>query len=303
MVDSDSSEQRDANEFLDYVSSQRGLAQNTRVAYEQDLLQFLEFCGRKKISIYAISLSDVRYYVASMRRQDLSPRTIARKVSALRQFYRFLILEGKAENDPTELLSVTVREKRLPKHLTVEEIFALLAAAKGENENELRDRALLEFWYGTGTRVSEMAGILASDIDWKDGTVKVTGKGSKQRLIPVNRVAVDWCLKYQIVRHEWLRQSNLKETGIFFLTRRGKPFNRQGIWKIVKKYAKLAGIAKNVWPHMIRHSFATHVLAGGADLRSVQELLGHRSIATTEIYTHLSIENLKVMQQKYHPRD
>ena len=161
---------------------------------------------------------------------------------------------------------------------------------------------MLEFWYATGCRVSELAGLKASAIDWKEAVVKLLGKGGRERLVPITRDAVDWGKRYQAIRHEALLRHNLKEGEIFFLTRLGGGFTRQGMWKIVKQYALRAGISRNVWPHMIRHSTATHVLQGGADLRSVQELLGHRSIATTEIYTHLDPENLKVMQRKYHPR-
>jgi integrase/recombinase XerD len=288
--------------FLGYVASERALSDNTLLAYEQDLVQFLEFCTRKSIDPLKVSLRDLRDFLASLRKQGLASRSLARKLSALKQFYKFCVRENRIESDPSELLSVTVKASRLPKHLSVDEMFAFIAGAKGDNENEVRDRSLLELWYATGSRVSEMSGLRIQDIDWKEAVVKISGKGGRQRLVPISRTAVEWGMKYQGIRHEWLIKHRLKETEIFFLTRMGKGFTRQGIWKIVKKYAKKAGLGRNVWPHMIRHSFATHVLEGGADLRAVQELLGHRSISTTEVYTHLDIENLKVMQLKYHPR-
>ena len=289
-------------DFLSYISSERALAQNTRLAYEKDLEQYLEFCRLQGVSVEKASLKNLRDFLATLRKQELSPRSIARKASSLKQFYKFLLREGKIEANPSELLTVIVKTKRLPKHLTVDEIFGLIASAAGENEAEVRDRALLELWYATGSRVTELAGITLENLDWDDGTVKIRGKGGRERVIPVSKDSLEWCEKYRLVRHEWMRRHDLKETKIFFLTRQGSGFTRQGIWKIVKKYAKRAGIARSVWPHMIRHSFATHILQGGADLRAVQELLGHRSISTTEVYTHLDIENLKLMQLKYHPR-
>jgi integrase/recombinase XerD len=292
----------DINEFLDYISSEKALSANTRVAYEKDLEHFLEFARRKELVIERITLRGLRDYLASLRKQGLQPRSVARKLSALKQFYKFMLREGKIENDPSELITLSVKQKLLPKSLTVDEMFRFIDSAEGNTELEVRDRALLELWYATGARVSEMAHLPIDGIDWKDLVVKVTGKGNKQRIIPFSQAALDWLVRYRDIRHEWQRRFNLKETEIFFINRSGRGFTRQGIWKIVKKYAERAGIDKRVWPHMIRHSFATHVLQGGADLRAVQELLGHRSIATTEIYTHLDIENLKSMQIKHHPR-
>jgi integrase/recombinase XerD len=290
-------------EFLAYVSSERALATNTRLAYEQDLTQFLQFCFRKNINAQHVSLHDLRDFLASLRRQSLSPRSIARKVSALKQFYKFQLRENKIQEDPSELLTVIVKTKKLPKHLTIQEMFLLIASAEGNTESEIRDRAILEFWYATGCRVSELINMPVHAIDWEEGVVKLLGKGSKERIVPLTHDAIAWCKKYKDIRHQWLLNHNLKDSKTFFLTRLGGPFTRQGIWKVVKKYAKQAGLTKNIWPHMIRHSFATHILRGGADLRAVQELLGHRSITTTEVYTHLDVESLKQMQLKYHPRD
>lgn len=288
--------------YLTFLKTEKSASVHTYQAYELDLTQFLLFLKRKNLSLGKVSSKDVREYLASLRRQELSARTLARKLSAIKQFYRFLLRENRVQEDPSELVSVQVRGKRLPKHLTVEEVIALLEAASGPSESDVRDRALLELWYATGSRVSEIAGLTIDDFDWKGGVLKVQGKGKRQRLVPIGKESIEWCLKYRTIRHEWIRRSGLKETEVFFLTRLGRPFTRQGMWKLLKSYARKAGITRNVWPHMIRHSFATHVLAGGADLRAVQQFLGHKSISTTEIYTHLDIENLKVMQLKYHPR-
>lgn len=290
------------HEFLAYIATEKGLSINTQHAYERDLKQFNQFCSVKKWNERNIELTHLREYLASLRRQELSSRTLARKCSAIKQYFKFLVRENKIDSDPSELLLVQVKQKRLPKHLTVREMFKLISMAEGHTDIETRDRALLELWYATGARISEMAELTISQIDLDKKTVKICGKGNRQRLIPVGEVAAEWCRKYQDIRHEWVRRSGLREMEVFFLTPLGKQMNRQGIWKIVRRYSKLAGIKRNVWPHMIRHSFATHILRNGADLRAVQELLGHRSISTTEVYTHLDIENLKVMQSKFHPR-
>jgi len=292
----------DLSEFLAYITAEKGLASHTLSAYQRDLTQFLEFCVSKGFDPIQVSLSNLRAYLAHLRKMEMAPRTLARKCSALRQFYKFLLREKKITSDPSDLLLVQVKQKRLPKHLSVDEIFKVLAMAEGTDGVTVRDRALLELWYATGTRISEMASIEPSDLDLKARTLKVVGKGNRERLIPIGEEAVSWCKKYLDVRHEWIRLSKLEGSEKFFLSPAGKALNRQMIWKLVKKYSQKAGIKRNVWPHMIRHSFATHILRNGADLRAVQEMLGHRSITTTEVYTHLDIENLKMMQSKYHPR-
>jgi len=291
------------NEFLDYLVSERGLSTNTSLAYSQDLEQFSRFCVLYKRPVTNASQKDLRDFVAFLRKQELTPRSIARKISTLKQFFKFLLRENKIQSDPADLLMIVQKSKRLPKHLTIEEVFRLIAAAKGDTESEIRDRALLEMWYATGARVSELAQLSVSQIDFDEKVVKIRGKGGRERIVPLSEDAVAWGKKYRDVRHQWLIQHELKDSKTFYLTRLGKAFSRQGIWKLVKKYAKQANINRKVWPHMIRHSFATHVLRGGADLRAVQELLGHKSISTTEVYTHLAIENLRTMQLKYHPRD
>lgn len=288
--------------FLDYLRSEKAVALNTRLAYQKDLEQYLEFSRVQSQELDQADLTHLRHFTAWLRREELSPRSIARKVSSLKQFYQFMVREGQMESDPAELLTVTVKTKRLPKHLSIDEVLAILRAAGGKTDSEIRDRALLELWYATGCRVSEIAGVTVDALDIKGKTVKISGKGGRERILPIHQDAIHWCEEYRSVRHEWIRQAGLKETELFFLSRRGTALTRQAIWKTLKRYAKMAGVHRNVWPHLIRHSFATHVLQGGADLRAVQELLGHRSISTTEIYTHLDVENLKVMQKKYHPR-
>lgn len=291
-----------AAEFISYIASERALSANTQAAYQNDLEQFFQFCQKSKIELSSVSLRDLRRFLAWLRKAGNSERSLARKTSTLKQFFQFLLRESTVTNDPTELLTVRVKSKNLPKILTEGEMLRLIQAASGTNEQETRDRAMLELWYATGARVSEIAGLKIRQIDWGDGVIRIRGKGGHERLIPLSHDAREWCERYRDVRLEWLRRTELKDPDSFFLSLRGKAFTRQGIWKLLQKYVKRAGITRRVWPHMIRHSFATHILEGGADLRVVQELLGHRSISTTEIYTHLDIENLKVMQVKFHPR-
>jgi integrase/recombinase XerD len=290
------------SEFLAYIATEKGLSANTQQAYQRDLTQFLEHCYIKNWNPAEIELSHLREYLAYLRKNEIGPRTLARKASALKQFYKFLLRENKVQKDPSELLLVQVKQKRLPKHLTVDEIFRVVSAPTGDTEQEVRDRALLELWYATGARISEIANLKVSDLDLTAKTLRLTGKGNRERLIPVGEVASIWCQKYQMIRHGWIQRTQLEETQVFFLNVRGRKLTRQSIWKMLRSYSQKAGIKRRVWPHMIRHSFATHILRNGADLRAVQEMLGHRSISTTEIYTHLDVEKLKLMKSKYHPR-
>lgn len=292
----------DIYDFLAFISAERGRSVQTRDAYENDLRGFADFCAVQGLAIRTVGYLGLRKYLAFLRTRELAPRTIARKVSSLKQFYLFLLREDRIQTDPAELLSVLVKEKTLPKHLNHREVAQLLEAAVGDGDFSTRDRAILEFWYATGCRVSELVSLRSSDMDWETGFAKLRGKGSKERLVPLHTEALEWCDRYAAFRHRLVLTHDAIECDAFFLTDQARPFTRQRLWKTVKRYAELAKIERPVWPHMLRHSFATHVLQGGADLRVVQEMLGHRSIATTEIYTHLDPEDLKLVQQKFHPR-
>jgi len=292
----------DEKSFLNYLATEKGLSSHSLQAYEKDLSQFFDFLAIQKKDYKTIAPQELKLFLSFLKRQEFSQRSIARKLSSLRQFYRFLMREGTIEADPSELLSLRVKEKKLPKHFTAQEIKALLGSPNPSSERGVRDKAILEVWYATGCRVSELSDINVSDWDFKQSVVLVHGKGRKQRLVPVYTEALTWAKKYLDVRHEWVRRFDNLEEKAFFLNDRGNKMTRLFLWKLLKKYAKDAGLNRAVWPHMLRHSFATHLLWGGADLRVVQELLGHSSIATTEVYTHLDIENLKKMQAKFHPR-
>ncbi len=284
------------------MASEKGASSATLSAYERDINRFQFFLKSKQLTVQQVGLREVRSFLAYLRAQGLTERSIARRASSLRQLFLFLLREEVVDADPTELIQIRLKNQKLPKHLTREEILSLLQNLNGDDPLEVRDRAIVELWYATGCRVSELSDLKNESFDWKDRLVKVIGKGNRERLVPIHEECIRRCLKYQQIRHEWVRKNILKEPKQFFLTPKGNRMTRQSLWKIFKDRAKQAGIKRTLWPHMMRHTFATHLLRGGADLRVVQEFLGHRSILTTEVYTHLDAENLKVMQLKYHPR-
>ncbi len=289
-------------QFLAHLSTERGFTPNSLSSYRLDMQQWETFLLRKKVLTHEATLDLVREFLAWQRRQEVAPRSLARKLSVLKQLYQFGVREEAVLIDPTELVSVRVKEKKLPKHLSLLHMERLLNSIVPDNESGLRDRALFELWYAIGARVSELSHLKASEIDLDKRIVKLNGKGGKQRLVPFGANAEAWLRKYSALRHAQVARWDRLDEPHFFLSGRGTRLSRQAMWKLLQKRAQIAGIPKKIWPHMIRHSFATHLLRGGADLRVVQELLGHSSIATTEIYTHLDIQNLRLMQQKFHPR-
>ncbi len=291
-------------EFLNFIVCEKGLSNQTRLAYREDLHQLNEFLKRKhpNCTLSQLGQRELKTFIANLKATGLSPRSIARKISAVKQFYGYLLRENRVKENPAALISVRVKKKTLPHYLSVDEMVKLLEAARGESEEEIRDRAILEMWYATGARITELLSIQTSHLDWDSKLVLLRGKGNRERLVPCTESAIEWVRKYYDIRHQWIRRHFGEDEGALFLTRLGKPFSRQGLWKLLKKYALEAHLSKKIWPHLIRHTFATHLIQNGADLRVVQELLGHRSITTTEIYTHLSPENLRLMQLKYHPR-
>ncbi len=289
-------------QFLAHLSAERGFSPNSLSSYRLDIEQWELFLAKSKVLVTEATLDLVREFLAWQRKREISPRSLARKLSVLKQLYQFSVREESVQVDPTELVSIRVKEKKLPKHLSVAHMTTLLESIPADTENGLRDRALFELWYAVGARVSELADLRAGDIDKEKHLVKLKGKGGKERWVPYGKMAAKWMEKYSDLRHVWVVKWDKLEVPNYFLSSRGTRMSRQMIWKLLKKYAEAAGIPKKVWPHMIRHSFATHLLREGADLRVVQELLGHSSIATTEIYTHLDIQNLRLMQQKFHPR-
>ncbi len=287
--------------FFNYLTVEKGLSANTLNAYGRDLGGYADFLHKKNISEpAAIEQKDVLGYLVALKKGGLSPRSRARVLSALRSFHRFLLRENHVSHDPTALIESPRILSPLPHLLSEAEVERLLAAPVGDSPSALRDRAMLEVLYATGMRVSELVGLRLGDLKLDIGCLNAFGKGSKQRLIPLGEVAIEILREYlQNGRPQLLKDSSAEEV---FLNTRGKGLSRQGFWKILRQHALQAKIQQKVYPHMLRHSFATHLLEHGADLRSVQTMLGHADISTTQIYTHVLQERLQQLHQKYHPR-
>ncbi len=287
--------------FLNYLKVEKGLSLHTLDAYGRDLANYLEFLQNAAVtSPDKIGQQQVLRFLAAQKTAGLAPRSRARTLSALRTFHRFLLREKYADLDPTALIESPRTVQPLPKLLSQAEVERLLAAPQGESVLVLRDRAMLEVLYATGMRVSELVGLRLGDLKLDIGCVNAFGKGGKQRLIPLGEVALEILQDYLHNGRPQLQTVEIVDQ--LFLNRRGKSLSRQGFWKTLQRYALLAGITQNVYPHMLRHSFATHLLENGADLRAVQTMLGHVDISTTQIYTHVIQERLKQIHQQFHPR-
>jgi integrase/recombinase XerD len=291
-------------DFLSYLELERGLSRNTLNAYRTDLLQYGEFLAEREADALAVGPADIADFLADLatggERPACSAATIHRKAACLRSFYKHLRRDELIVDDPTAALSAPRRSRRLPSVLNQAEVRLLLAAPRGSEPTALRDRALLELMYACGLRASETIGLEPGDIDLHEGLLRARGKGSKERLVPVGRQAIAAVRAY-------LRGGRPKLVGErhepkLFVNFRGGPLTRQGLYKIVQRHARAAGLGGRMSPHTLRHSFATHLLAGGCDLRAVQEMLGHADIATTQMYTHLSGEHLKEVYFRAHPR-
>lgn len=288
-----------ADQFINHLRVERGLADNTIQSYSRDLLRFFQFLeGRKRSPVHATQ-DDIMDYMGTLQK-DLSARSCARSLSALKMFFRFLVTEGRIESSPARLLGAPKLPLKLPGVLTRDEVDILLAQPDPSNQRGHRDKAMLELLYATGLRVSELVGLQISNINLEAGYVRMVGKGSKERMVPMGTKALEVLKAYLSEARGKLLKN--KSSSSLFLNSRGAALTRQGFWKIIKKYGKKAGIRKETTPHKLRHSFASHLLEGGADLRSVQIMLGHADISTTQIYTHITRERLKQIHEKYHPR-
>ena len=285
--------------FLDFCRIEKGLTPNSVDAYRLDLRRFQAFVACENDAPVP-GVEGLRRYLDSLSAAGLGSGTIARHLTTLRNFYRFLLREDKIDSDPTSLLSLPRQWKNLPKYLTSEEIDRLLTAPDPDKANGCRDRAMLALLYATGLRVSELCRLQVGDLDPTLGVVRVLGKGNKQRIVPVGRQALDAIATYmERTRSQLLRGRN---SPYLFITARGSLMTRQGFWKALAGYGRKAGIGCRLTPHVVRHSFATHLLEGGADLRSVQTMLGHADISTTQIYTHVMRSRLKKTIDEHHPR-
>ncbi len=287
--------------YLNRLILERGLSPSTIESYDRDLRRYLAFLEDRHIEdMAAIAQTDIDAFLNQLLHCGLSSSSLARNISAVRGFHRFLLSEGLVGNDPSENIEAPRLKRRLPEVLEVAEVEALLEQPDTAKPLGLRDRAMLELLYACGLRVSELLSLREADIFFSQGFVRCFGKGSKERLVPVGRTAASWVQRYLEQSRPGLNKR--APTDILFLNARGAPLSRMGFWKILRDYARRAGIRKRVHPHILRHSFATHLLEGGADLRSVQEMLGHADISTTQIYTHVDREYLKEVHRQFHPR-
>jgi len=287
--------------FLDYLSIERGLSLNTIAAYGRDLSQFAQFARDKGISqVKDLKEGTLQSFLEGLREGGMSPNSIGRKISAIRTFCKFAYREGYITHDFTANTDGVKGIKRLPSVLSIAEIVDLLSKPDAMHPAGARDKAMLETLYATGLRVSELINLRLTDVNADVGFVRCIGKGSKERIIPIGKVAIEYLKRYLVNGRQEFARSGSSE--YLFLTNRGRRMSRVGFWKLIKRYAAKAGITKHITPHTLRHSFATHLLEGGADLRSIQEMLGHADIATTQIYTHVSREKLKKVYRDSHPR-
>ncbi len=283
---------RFVEKFIRYLEIEKNYSKHTVLNYKIDLGDFGKFL--KDASLESVDYLALRKYLALLKEKNLSSRSVARRLSALRSFFKFLNREGYLKNNPIVSLSTPKQEKHLPTFLSENEIRQLIDAASSKDERGLRDKAIIETFYSTGIRISELVGLNIEDMDLISGTVKVLGKGKKERLTPIGEHAIRAIRNYL--------DSRKKNSEVLFLNKNGSRISDRGVRGIVGKYLRIASIRKGVSPHSLRHSFATHLLDHGADLRSVQELLGHANLSTTQIYTHLTTEKLKNVYDKAHPR-
>lgn len=283
-------------EFLSYIQVEKGLARHTLESYKRDLDRLQGWATTNGKQITELTRADLRKWIASLSREGLAPTSIARAVSTTRGFFKFLLLDGHIKSQPAEDLDTPQRFSYLPKFLTEDEINRLLAAPDIATEEGIRDRAVLEIMYATGLRVSELVALKTTDVDLLAGLVVCHGKGNKERRVPLGKSAIHWLQQYSAVKAGYGKQSS---PNVFL--HRGRPFTRQLAWSMIKRHADKAGI-KDVSPHVLRHSFATHLLQHGADSRSVQALLGHSDISTTQIYTHITDMHLRSAYDRHHPR-
>jgi integrase/recombinase XerD len=286
------------DEYLNHILVERGLSKNSVEAYSNDLCRFFSWLGEKPPG--AIKTEDLRDYMGWLREEGISPRSTTRAVSAIRGYYRYLIEEELAETDPTELLDRPKLEKSLPDVLNKIDMERLLNTPDGGSPEGLRDRAMFEILYAAGIRVSELINLLLNDVNMTSGVISVFGKGSKERLVPIGDIAASSIEAYLGKARPALGKKNSCQA--LFISRRGKGLTRQAVWYRIKLHANECGLKTKVSPHTFRHSFATHLLEGGADLRSVQAMLGHSDISTTQIYTHVDRNKLRNEYDQFHPR-
>jgi len=287
--------------YLQYLELECGLSSNSLAAYKRDITEFIDIFKLK--SDFNITMKTVNKFLSNLSDRNRKPGTIARKISSLRNFYKYLTDNSFVKSNPFEYARVPKIMRYHPDYLTVDEVISILEQPKSEEKDGFRDSAILELIYGTGIRISELISLKISSIYDEIGFIKIIGKGNKERLVPYGKIAAKAVGRYLVEKREKIRPDNSSDGDILFLSSRNKRFSRVGLWKLIKKYARKAVINKEVTPHTFRHSFATHLIEGGADLRVVQELLGHASISTTQIYTQIDREYLLTVHREFHPRE
>ncbi len=289
------------DEFMNYLSVERGLARNTLLAYRRDLEKYIDHLSRKGVKTTdTVKREHVSDFMFDLKKHEMSATTICRNLAAVKMFHRFLVRENLAKEDPTTLVDTPKLWKRMPSVLTQAEIEKMISAASGKKPQEVRDQAIMEIFYASGLRVSELSDLKTTSINYDVGFVRAVGKGSKERIIPLGMKAREAIQKYLLKARPKLLKAQTND--VLFLSRLGKKISRQSLWSVIKFYARKANIKKTIKPHTLRHTFATHLLEHGADLRSVQEMLGHADISTTQIYTHVDRERLKSVHKQFHPR-
>jgi integrase/recombinase XerD len=284
----------DIKNFLVYLKVERNLADNTIDSYKNDLKKFKEFLNLKKISLKGINEKKLTDFIIFLKKKNLEGSSISRSISAIKGFYKFLIFRNKISSNVLNYFESPKVERKLPEYLTQKEIDTLLNK-NIDTQQGIRNKAIIEFFYATGLRVSELSGIKKSDINWNERWVKVIGKGNKERIVFFPQSTED-------ILKVYLQNNKYKDMPYLFVNKSGNKLSRQSLWKIVKMYGKIALFIKNIKPHTIRHSFATHLLERGLDLRTIQQLLGHKNINTTTIYTHIGKTYIKEAYKKFHPR-
>ncbi|MBI5145393.1 MAG: site-specific tyrosine recombinase XerD [Candidatus Omnitrophica bacterium] len=289
------------NNFLNYLSVERGLAQNTITSYQKDLKCYINFLKSRSIdSLSRTTRDNIINFMLFQKDKGLAPNSISRRLAAIKVFYRFLNRERILKTDPSGLIESPKLWKKIPQTLSLNEVETLLSQPNIRDKQGIRDKAILETLYATGMRVSEAANLKLDNVNLDIGFLRCIGKGNKERIVPLGKKAIISIKRYLEVSRPWFLKK--KESEFLFLSRFGKRISRQSLWKIMRRYAREARIKKPIRPHILRHSFATHLLERGADLRSVQEMLGHANIATTQIYTHINKDRLKTIHRMFHPR-
>lgn len=292
--------------YLQFIKLEKSLSKNSVVSYKNDLRRYLKFISQdlKIKDLAGVSLHHIEKYLEELTAMELSVSSIARNISSIRGFHEFAVVEGITEANPAELVELPKKSQNLPDVLNPDEVLSILETPNRESDAGIRNAAILETLYATGMRVSELTNLTQDNLIFEIGFIRVTGKGNKERLVPVGETAQHALEHYiELIRPKFISDKNpQKAENKVFLSQRGNPLSRMSIWNIVNDAAERAGIEKNVYPHIFRHSFATHLLEGGADLRAVQEMLGHSSINTTEIYTHVDRSLLHQVHKEFHPR-